>query len=228
MPRVNLRCAIKEKSMKSILLSVLILTTAAACAQDVPMSAASVSPMPIGKVRKIYVRVDLYHGSWRSLGSMPLEYQREMGMIDAKPKGHLREKLRKDLAGTCIQIMDSLAEADASLGLDYTESRRPWDGYTDSDGYTSCTSRVVGYEVTTTCTGDGIWTTSTSTPYGGYSLSGPILPPVFEELVLYDAEGNKVGNWSLRTEDRPSHKDLADELFNAVGCGTDVRQSDAK
>jgi hypothetical protein len=142
-----------------------------------------------------------------------------MRMIDRKPKGHLREKLMKDLAGTCIQIVDSLAEADASLGLDYTEPSRDW------DGYTSCTSRVVGYEVTTTCTGDGIWTTSTSTPHGGYSLSGPI---VFQELVLYDAEGNKVGNWSLRTEDRPSHKDLADELLNAVGCGTDVRQSDAK
>lgn len=196
--------------MRKLILFLTCFVAATAFGQDVPIPPVRTSPMPIGKVRKVYVRVDLYHGLWRSLGGLDPEEQRRLRIVDAKPKGHLRERLMKDLAGTCIEIVESAAEADANLGLDYREPEN------DGSGFTTCRSTVIGASATTTCTGGGIWTTGTYTPYGGYSMSGPI---VFQELVLYDAQGDKIGNWSLSTDYRPSHKDLADELVDAVGCG---------
>ena len=204
--------------MKSILLSVLILTASAACAQDIPMPAAPVSPTPIEKVRKIYVGVGLKWGLWVDLATIPDTKER--------PARRLLKNLRKHLAGTCLEIVDTASEADAELGLDYREPSM------NQSGYTSCRSQVLGYEVTTTCTGGGIWTTSTVTPYGGYSLSGPV---ILEDFVLYDADRSRIGSWFLNTSflrpslfHGPPYKDLAESLLSAVGCGSDDRQSDGK
>jgi len=202
--------------MKSILLSVLILTASAACAQDIPMPAAPVSPTRIEKVRKIYVGIGLKWGLWVDLAMRP----------DVKPHRRLVKNLRKHLAGTCLQIVDTASEADAELGLDYREPSM------NQSGYASCRSQVLGYEVTTTCAGGGIWTTSTVTPYGGYSVSGPI---ILEDFVLYDGDRSRIGSWFLNTSflrpslfHGPPYEDLAESLLNAVGCGIDDRQSDVK
>jgi len=234
--------------MKSILLSILILTVSAACAQDAPIipklppivvpipepppivAPPSVSPVsrpvveedPLHNVRKIFLGVNLYFGLWQNL---------MLDRVDPrKVKGQFKEKLAKELADTCLEITENFSEADAVLAMDY---ERLGD---DGSGITTCSSDLWS----TTCTGGGMQTTVHVSPLGGYSITAPI---VIEQLMLHDAKTHrKIGNWSLAAyEVKPSKFDkemdrnlrrteqkLAHELLRAVGCWSDVRQSDAK
>ena len=194
--------------MKSILLSVLILTASAACAQDIPMPAAPVSPTPIGKVRKIYVGMDLHHGRWSELSG------------NSKPRGRFAQKLAKDLAGTCLEIAEDRSEADATLEIDARVAGA-------GGSVTSCTSSTMLGSAS--CSGGGIRSSVVCAPSGCSSWSGPDIIPVF---VLEDKTGSDIGNWSFEVKvpglfEGP-RRGLAKSLLNAVGCGSDDRQWDAK
>jgi len=152
------------------------------------------SAVPINKVRKIYIAPEL--GT-----SQPL-----LGM---KPKGKLKKKLAKELAGTCLEIVENLSEADAALEVDLRDK--------PDDGITNCVSDFFG----TTCSGGGVH--AAYGPGGGYSMSGPSM---VQELVLRDPkEWREIRGWRMfdyRIElAGPSRlpKDLAKSLLDAVGCG---------
>jgi hypothetical protein len=229
--------------MKSILLSFLILTVSAACAQEAPVipklppvvvplpeppsitappsafpvSRPAVEEEPLHNVRKIFLGVNLRFGQWEDLTADPF-HPRE-------PKGQFKKKLAKELAGTCLEITDNFSKADAVLAMDYERL------VDDRSGIVTCSSDLWS----TTCTGGGMQTTVHASPLGGYSITSPI---IIEQLTLHDPKtGRKIGNWSLLTDRvkpskfdkkmernlRRTEQNLAHELLRAVGCWSDVR-----